>query len=67
MNVTEAQAQHKLCPIMSAGKQTTHCEGSACMMWQWDEALMLNPPDDSYISEPGPTGHCGLTAGEFAK
>lgn len=66
MNVTEATAKEMICPIISAGREDNLCRGSGCMMWQWDVPLMLNPPEDSYLSEPGPTGHCGLTEGIHA-
>lgn len=66
MNITEEQAKKKICPIMSANLSATgviRCEGSDCMLWEWDEAMFEG--QDSYISEPGPTGHCGLTRQEL--
>lgn len=57
MNKTDAEAKKKCCPL--TGK---NCLGSQCMLWEWDEDLFEGA--DSYISEPGPTGHCGLTRGE---
>lgn len=34
------------------------CCGSQCMAWRWSETMVKGP--DSYISEPGPKGYCGL-------
>jgi len=59
MNIREADADKLLCPWLSLlrGEQT-NCKGSRCMLWQFDEQMIDGP--DSYVSEPGPTGHCGL-------
>lgn len=57
MNVTVHEAMKLVCPVMSSGKQETLCMGNACMWWQYDEPMFDGP--DSYVSEPGPTGHCG--------
>ena len=68
MNVTENIAKKKLCPMAHAfladGAYQPKCVGSECMLWQWDEPLFEGP--DSYISDPPPTGHCGLIKGEPA-
>jgi hypothetical protein len=53
MNLRENDARAKMCPM--TGRM---CEASQCMLWQWDEPMIEGP--DSYVSEPGPTGHCGL-------
>lgn len=63
MNVTEKQARQKLCPVHSAGRPDEKCSASDCMMWQFDVPMSIDAPD-SYVSEPGPTGHCGLTSGD---
>ncbi len=34
------------------------CVGSKCMGWRWCEPLIDGP--DSYQSEPGPKGYCGV-------
>lgn len=81
MNLTEKDAKAKWCPFARAqhpnaptggnrvigprGAEIMLCIGSACMAWQWDELMHDGP--DSYISEPGPTGHCGLTSQEVKR
>lgn len=65
MNLPEKEARTKRCPIQSAGKQTTNCCASDCMLWEFDEAMFDGP--DSYVSEPGPTGHCGMAKQEYLK
>ncbi len=57
MNLREVDAKTKFCPVIGDA-----CRGSACFLWEWDEPLFDGP--DSYVSEPGPTGHCGLTKGD---
>lgn len=67
MNLTEKQARKKLCPMMSGNTSASgmvQCVGSHCFLWQFDEPLHDGP--DSYVSEPGPTGHCGLIPGDKA-
>jgi hypothetical protein len=56
MNLREVDAKTKLCPVIR-----DNCHGSACFLWEWDEPLFDGP--DSYVAEPGPTGHCGLIKG----
>jgi len=61
--MNEAQMRAKVCPIMSSGEVNTDfqkCVGSACALWEWNEPLYNGP--DSYVSEPGPEGGCGLIA-----
>lgn len=66
MNLPEEKAKLLMCPILSAGQGgCQQCEGSACFLWQWDEPMFDGP--DSYVSEPGPTGHCGLSRQEDVK
>ncbi len=60
MNVREVDARTMLCPLTK-----DRCIASGCMLWQWDEPLLEGP--DSYISDPPPTGHCGLIQQEYTK
>lgn len=60
MNVTEQKAKTMICPIVSTPDKLIKCTGSICMMWQFDEEMFDGP--DSYVSDPGPLGHCGLTS-----
>ena len=46
-------------------KHIGHCIASGCMMWRWNEPLFDGP--DSYISEPGPEGYCGLAGSPLFK
>ena len=46
-------------------KNIGHCIGSGCMMWRWNEPLFDGP--DSYVSEPGPEGYCGLAGSPLFK
>ena len=62
VNATDKVAKTKLCPIMAALGSGSNCRGSACFLFEFDEELFEGP--DSYVAEPGPTGHCGLTRGE---
>lgn len=63
MNLPEKEARQKICPVMSAGKPKTYCIASECMLWEFDERMFDGP--DSYISEPGPVGHCGMAKQEY--
>lgn len=63
MNVTEKDAGKLRCcgpegcgTVEDDGKR--YCIGSGCMAWNWTEKMVNGP--DSYISEPGPKGYCGL-------
>jgi len=62
--VTEKEARKKLCcgpkncGIYLEIDEARVCCGSQCMAWQWCEVMTDGP--DSYISEPGPKGYCGL-------
>lgn len=58
MNLREVDAKKKICPIMSAGKPDEYCVASKCMLWQFDEPMFDGP--DSFVSDPPPTGHCGM-------
>ena len=56
----EREAKNKRCPrpapfVLDNGGW---CIGSNCMAWRWCETMVNGP--DSYISEPGPKGYCGL-------
>ncbi len=70
MNVTEAKARTKICPFrrISEGEETyglaviPRCCASDCMLWEFDEPMFDGP--DSYVAEPGPTGHCGMVKQE---
>ena len=53
--VTEKEAQEMVCPGLT---NVDLCMGSKCMAWRWCETMVNGP--DSYISEPGPKGYCGL-------
>ena len=57
---TEKQARTKWCPltVITESNPGNHCIGSDCMLWRWEVALFDGP--DSYVSEPGPRGFCGL-------
>ncbi len=56
---TEEQAKRHNCPLVARDiNESTRCIGSACMAWRWTEHLFDGP--DSYVSEPGPKGYCGL-------
>lgn len=59
MNVTEGKARTMVCPILSIGKDIPAvCTASTCVWWEFDEPMFDGP--DSYVAEPGPTGHCGV-------
>lgn len=65
MNVrTEREAQVVRCcgPVgcgePDANDDDRYCIGARCMAWRFTEELFKGP--DSYQSEPGPTGYCGL-------
>jgi len=55
---TEAQAERLHCPMQFGKDCGGACLSSRCMAWRWTEVLVDGP--DSYKSEPGPTGYCGL-------
>ena len=58
ISVTSENAKNtKVCPIINGAGHM--CHGSDCMMWTWNEPLFEGP--DSYISDPPPLGHCGMT------
>ncbi len=68
VNVTEKQASEmRCCGPSGCGEQPDGgrtggnapriCIGSACMAWCWDVGMYNGV--DSYVSDPGPTGHCG--------
>lgn len=72
MNVTEKEATKlRCCGPEGCGKSSVKtnagltvdsgrfCIGAKCMAWQFDVDLYAGP--DSYVAEPGPTGHCGYT------
>lgn len=57
--LTEKQARERWCPLVGhRNKNQATCMASACMAWRFTEQLTDGP--DSYQSEPGPTGYCGL-------
>ncbi len=62
MNVTEKVAGTKRCPrahaFLADGAYQPMCIGSECMLWEFDEQMFDGP--DSYVSDPPPTGHCGM-------
>lgn len=62
MNVTEEIARTKRCPkahaFLADGAHQPTCIGSECMLWEFGVPMFDGP--DSYVAEPGPTGHCGL-------
>ena len=58
---TEKQAGRIICHRrIDANRpiQDQQCVGSMCMAWRFAEILVDGP--DSYQSEPGPKGYCGL-------
>jgi hypothetical protein len=76
MMLPEEQAKTKWCPLVRyvhdgedvtsnrdvnftpLHGEPTNCLGSDCMAWRWTQPMFDGP--DSYISEPGPKGYCGL-------
>ena len=58
MLITEKEANKRVCPLVSSSGQPYVCEASNCMAWRWEIEMYAGP--DSYMSEPGPKGYCGL-------
>jgi hypothetical protein len=60
--MTQAEAHQTHCCVEGCGSieddGRRYCETTMCMGWRWCEVLVKGP--DSYISEPGPKGYCGL-------
>ena len=59
--MTENEARQAVCPYRF-GRNQPYCLASLCMAWRWNEPMINGP--DSYVSEPGPTGYCGLAGKE---
>jgi len=62
--MTENESKDKLCPLMAC-RPMSFCVGSNCMAWRWNEPMFNG--EDSYVSEPGPTGYCGLAGKEVSE